>query len=556
MTEILAGRYELSDLIGRGGMAQVYRATDTTLGRTVAVKVLSAQFAADPSFVERFRREAQAAARLNNPNVVNVYDSGTEGSTHYIVMEYVEGRTLAEVLAQDGRLLPERATEIAGSVCQALAFAHAAGIVHRDVKPGNIMVTNAGQVKLMDFGIARADTQETAAQTAAVLGTAAYLSPEQAQGAPMDTRTDIYSLGVVLYEMLAGRPPFTGDTAVAVAMQHVNDQPVPPSQLVNGITPDLDAVVMRALSKNPDNRYADVQAFEQDLDRVRAGQRVAAPPVMAAPTAVMTPTQVGDQLSGPPASDSSKTWAWVIGIAIALGVLLLLWLLFFRDGTPEPGVSPSPGAGTVTVPNVVELSRREAEDALRQANLRPEREDEITDDPNEVGFVLEQVPGEGKEVPENSTVVLTIGKAAASPTPGSTSVPTVYNLSRSDAERAITEAGLVVGRTTKSSSNAVPRGNVYKQSPSAGTKVPEQSTVDIWVSTGPPEPEQVEIPDYTCESVGKASNKLSQLDLNVVTGSDDPNPSCPQSSKVGSLNPGPGTLVAPGSTVTIHPSGP
>ena len=556
MSEILAGRYELGDLIGRGGMAQVYRATDATLGRTVAVKVLSSQFASDPSFVERFRREAQAAAKLNNPNVVNVYDSGTEGSTHYIVMEYVEGRTLAQILQQDGRLLPERASEVTESVCDALAFTHAAGIVHRDVKPGNIMVTNQGQVKLMDFGIARADSQETAAQTAAVLGTAAYLSPEQAQGAPLDSRSDIYSLGIVLYETLTGRPPFQGDTAVAVAMQHVNDQPVPPSQLVNGITPDLDAVAMRALSKNPDNRYLDVGEFKADLERVRAGQAVAAPPIMAASTQVLSPTQATSPTDDD-GSDNTKKWLWILGIAIAIGLLILIWILFFSgNGTPGPDDSPSPGQTTVAVPSLEGLTRAEAETQLTEAGLDFEKVSELTDDPNEVGTVLKQDPAAGEEVAKGTVVTLTIGKSAASPTPGTTSVPSVFNLTQQEASSDIAAAGLVVS-VTKGPSNDVAKGSVYKQSPSAGQEVDEQSTVKIWVSTGPPEPEKVAVPQLECEKIGKAQNKLTKAGLvPQVSGSPDPNPSCPSSNEVGSMDPAGGTLVAPGSTVTLYPSGP
>ncbi|HEX6332055.1 MAG TPA: protein kinase, partial [Actinomycetota bacterium] len=253
-------------------MAKVYRGEDTVLGRTVAVKVLAPQFADDPNFVTRFRREAQAAARISNPNLVSVFDTGSDDGVHYIVMEFVEGKTLAEFLAGGGRIMPERAIDIGADVCRALQAAHAQGVIHRDIKPGNIMLNVRGDVKVTDFGIARmSTTAETVAQTAAVLGTAAYLSPEQAQGQPVDGRTDIYSLGCVLYEMVAGRPPFTGDSPVTVASKQVLEQPTPPSKLNPDVSPDLDAVILRAMAKNPDNRYQTPEELQTDLERVRRG---------------------------------------------------------------------------------------------------------------------------------------------------------------------------------------------------------------------------------------------------------------------------------------------
>src|SRR2546428_2038207 len=242
---VLAGRYQIDSVLGQGGMAAVYRGTDQVLGRQVAVKVLGDQFAGDVTFVTRFRREAQAAAALNHPNVVSVFDTGSDDGTHFIVMEYVQGKTLSHVIRDDAPLMPDRAVEIAESVAHALSFAHRAGIVHRDVKPGNIMLTPAGDVKVMDFGIARANTSESLTQTATVLGTATYFSPEQAQGEAVDPRSDIYSLGVVMYEMLTAHPPFAGETPVAVAYKHVKEEPVPPSSLNADIPADVDAIVMK-----------------------------------------------------------------------------------------------------------------------------------------------------------------------------------------------------------------------------------------------------------------------------------------------------------------------
>src|SRR6266571_1782594 len=247
----MSGRYRIEDLLGQGGMAQVYRGNDTVLGRTFAIKFLGPQYARDDAFVQRFRREAQAAARLNHPGVVSVYDTGSDGGVHYIVME-----------------------DVAGQVAGALSFAHAAHLVHRDIKPANIMLTPAGEVKVMDFGIARALSTDSLTQTATVLGTASYLSPEQAQGAPVDARSDLYSLGVVLYEMLVGQAPFAGDSPVAVAYKHVREDPVLPTHLVPEVGEDLEAVVMKAMAKNPANRYTTAEEMREDLERAMHGEPV------------------------------------------------------------------------------------------------------------------------------------------------------------------------------------------------------------------------------------------------------------------------------------------
>ena len=282
--KLVGGRYELGGLLGRGGMAEVHQALDLRLGRAVAVKELRADLATDPTFQARFRREAQSAAGLNHPTIVAVYDTGEEtnpvtgASIPYIVMELVEGQTLRDVLREGRKLLPERALELTVGVLDALSYSHKAGIVHRDIKPANVMLTPTGQVKVMDFGIARAvaDTSATMTQTAAVIGTAQYLSPEQARGETVDARSDIYSAGCLLYELLVGRPPFVGDSPVSVAYQHVREQPVPPSQLDPEITPDIDAITLKALAKDADDRYQSAREFKNDITRVLAGQQATA----------------------------------------------------------------------------------------------------------------------------------------------------------------------------------------------------------------------------------------------------------------------------------------
>ncbi|MFN0093121.1 MAG: protein kinase domain-containing protein, partial [Acidimicrobiales bacterium] len=283
---VLNGRYELHSLVARGGMAEVFLARDQLLDRPVAVKVLFPEFAADPAFVERFRREAQAAANLNHPHIVGVYDWGSHGGTYYIVMEYVNGRSLAEILRTEGTLHPDRAADVATDIAAALYFAHRNGVVHRDIKPGNVLITASGHVKVADFGIARAmgvTTSDNLTQAGSVMGTAAYFSPEQAQGLAVDPRSDLYSLGVVLHEMLAGRPPFRGDTPVAIAYKHVQEAPTPLRRLNPLTPPALEAITLKLLAKNPANRYASADELRTDLRRYREGQPVAAEAVLDGP---------------------------------------------------------------------------------------------------------------------------------------------------------------------------------------------------------------------------------------------------------------------------------
>src|SRR3954465_5501812 len=298
---LLSNRYELGDTLGYGGMSEVHRGRDVRLGRDVAVKVLRADLARDPQFQERFRREAQNAAALNHPAIVAVYDTGETRTEHgplpYIVMEYVDGRTLRDIVKTEGPLPGQRAMEIMADVCAALDFSHRHGIVHRDVKPANVMITKTGAVKVMDFGIARAvaDGQAAVTQTAAVIGTAQYLSPEQARGEAVDARSDVYAAGCVLFELLTGEPPFTGDSPVAVAYQHVREDPRSPSEVNPAVTPQLDAIVLKALSKNPVNRYQSAAEMRADLVRVRSGQQPLAPVVMSEDerTALLNPGSAG-----------------------------------------------------------------------------------------------------------------------------------------------------------------------------------------------------------------------------------------------------------------------
>src|SRR4051794_23889610 len=360
---VLGGRYELGEVLGYGGMAEVRRGRDIRLGRDVAIKTLRSDLARDPTFQSRFRREAQSAASLNHPAIVAVYDTGED--THdgvvspYIVMEYVEGRTLRQVLEAEGRLLPQRALEITARICTALDQAHRAGIVHRDVKPGNVMLTPSGEVKVMDFGIARALTSSAATmtQTAAVIGTAHYLSPEQARGEHVDARSDVYSAGCLLYELLTGGPPFSGDSAVAVAYQHVREEPVPPSRIEPDVTPPLDAIVLKAMAKNAANRYQTAGEMRADIDRALAGRPVEATPLPATDAPFTAPPATTVLMRQPPEARRGRGAAYTLLALATPGVFIvtLLAATHFFSGS---------GGGDVNTPNVVGQSLADAEATL------------------------------------------------------------------------------------------------------------------------------------------------------------------------------------------------
>ena len=553
---VLGGRYRVERELGRGGMAKVFQGTDTVLGRQVAVKILAPQFADDESFVQRFRREAQAAARLSNPNVVSVFDTGADGGVHFIVMEYVEGRTLADYLAGGGRIMPDRAIEVAEAVCGALSAAHAQGVIHRDIKPGNIMLTPAGQVKVADFGIARMTmTAETVAQTAAVLGTASYLSPEQAQGQPVDGRSDIYSLGCVLYEMVTGRPPFLGDSPVTVASKQVHEQPVTPSKLNGDVTPDLDAVILRALSKNPANRYQSAEELRADLDRARRGLPVEATPLLAPPAT----TQV---IAGPPRTqvmppvepeEGSRWWVPVIVIGIILlAIAALLWLFASDVLNGKEEVSPTPVL--VQVPNVIGERVREAEQILLDEGLTV-AEDRIEmpiDDPatQEPGMVFDQDPSAGEEVAEGTPVTLTVLVA-----PDAVTIPPTEGKTPEDAQAELETAGFEVAGFEDQPSETVDVGFVVGTDPAAGTDAPFGSPVTILVSTGPG---LVTVPDVVCFNLGQAKARIQDEGLFPVVAPDTmpPNPLCPNGNKVVDTDPGPNEQAQTGDQVLIYLPGP
>jgi eukaryotic-like serine/threonine-protein kinase len=543
---VLANRYEIQGVLGQGGMAKVFKGHDTVLGRDVAVKVLSPQFAGDDQFVSRFRREAQAAAALNHPNIVSVFDTGDQADVHYIVMEYVQGRTLRDAIRNDGPLQPERSAEIAASVARALASAHEAGLVHRDIKPGNIMLTPEGEVKVMDFGIARTATGDTLTQTAAVLGTASYLSPEQAQGEQVDARSDIYSLGCVLYEMLTGGPPFTGDSPVAIAYKHVKDDPVPPARLNGDVPSDLEAVVMKAMAKNPENRYQTADEMREDLERALQGLPTLATPVLADGTEHIARTQpegtaVMTQMP-PPEEEERRRRVWLI-VLISILVLALIGLgafLLVRSLL-------EPSAQMIEVPDVVGEKEEDATRTLQDAGFRVNVEEETHPDAPR-GTVFDQEPNARQQAEENSEVTITVSKG-----PPKAEVPDVRNQSLESAQAELQGAGFTVGAVSEEPSSEIADGNVISQTPPPGEKAPQGSAVALVVSSGP---SVVTVPDVVCDPIPQARQEIIAADLSPQEGGSDFSDDCPKGT-VASQSPGANSQAEAGSTVTyIRSRGP
>jgi serine/threonine-protein kinase len=541
---VVGDRYRVEARIGQGGMAEVYRGFDPVLSRTVAIKVLLPQFARDAGFVARFRREAQAAARLNQPNIVGVYDTGADGDRQYIVMEFVEGRTLAEFLAGGRRLTPMQAVELTQKIAAALASAHERGIVHRDIKPGNVMVTRDGLVKVMDFGIARMQTDITAPQTSSVIGTPTYLSPEQAQGQTVDARSDLYSLGCVLYELLAGRPPFTGDTPVAIAYKQVNETPVPPSAHNPDIPPRLDAVVMKCLAKNPANRYQTAEELSADLERVKHGQDVEATPLMAAgvggaATQVIArpaPTQV----MSPPEENGSSRKVW-LGVLIGLLIFALLAAGGYLIGQ---AISNKDAPQAFALPNVKGKTYDDAKAQLEALGLVVLKDPKQSDAPADT--VLSQDPENGTLVKAGDTITLRV----AVPIPKvavpdvSSGCPTV-----DEAQSKLQAAGLQLGTQLQGTSDTCDVGEVIGQDPAVGTKLKPGSFVSVTVASGPA---SIAVGDYTCETFSKAQNQISHAGLHPEFGGTMAMlPQCPGTNRVVHQEPQPGASLQPGDTVTL-----
>ncbi len=580
MAHRLAGRYEVRSLIGRGGMAEVHLGFDTRLSRVVAIKMLRRDLALDSIFQARFRREAQSAASLNHPNIVAVYDTGEEivsDATNrslaipYIVMEYVEGHTVKELIS-DGTAVPiNEAIEIVSGVLSALQYSHANHLVHRDIKPGNIMLTPEGKVKVMDFGIARAltDSQATMTQTNAVVGTAQYLSPEQARGETVDERSDLYSTGVVLFELLTGRPPFKGDSAVAVAYQHVEQIPPTPSSILSDIPESLDRVVLKALAKNRDDRYRSAAEMLSDLQRVARGMDVGAPPAdswatevlpsaglvgarAAVPAATSTvsapaagasststslPAVSSDGDAASKAATARKRRTAIIMTLVVIALLLIggsVWALSRSAATPE----------AVSVPNVVGLSQADAKSQIEAVGLEWELNPEkVASDTVDKDAVASTDPAGGTQAEKGSTVRVTISSG-----PDSVTLPdNLVGMSPDEARQAVEALGLKWEvNSSKVASDTVAEGKVAQTNPSPGSKVKAGQTITAYLSSGS---DQVEVPDLVGMSQDQARSALKAVGLelgNVTTVDSDKD-----KDRIVSQDPETGSKVKKGTTIAV-----
>jgi eukaryotic-like serine/threonine-protein kinase len=509
---VYSGRYEVTHLVARGGMAQVYRAVDLQLDRPVALKVLFPELSVDRTFVERFRREAQAAANLSHPNIVPVFDWGQDDGAYFIVMEYVDGRPLSAVLRDPEPLPPNQIAAVGAGVAAALSYAHRHGVIHRDVKPGNVLLTPDGDVKVTDFGIARAvNTEESLTQTGAVMGTAAYFSPEQAEGKGVDARSDIYSLGVVLYEMAAGRPPFTGDSPVAVASKHVRDVPALPREVNPAVPLALEAVVMKAMAKNPDDRYANAEELRADLLRFADGRPVeAADPgvtsVMAAvgiteavPTTTdrtaAVPTGAAPAAATDEELERKKRTRRLVALLVVLLVALAVIAFFLLRSVL---------GGNVTVPDVVGQQSTQAAQTLHNANLVVGNTTTVVSTTVGNGVVISSDPKAGASVAKNSSVNLVV--SAGPPV----QVPSVVGKQFTDATQLLTGAGL--SYTPHYVSSNQPVGTVLSQNPAGGQKVKSGTKVELTVSGTQT---SVTVPSVLGQSPSTAGANLKGAGLNV-----------------------------------------
>ena len=558
VNQVFGNRYQVTEKIGMGGMAEVYKATDATLGRTVAVKVMLPQYAADPTFAARFRQEAQAAANLNSPYIVNIYDWGKDGNSYYIVMEYVRGTDLKTAVQQRGNIHPRKVAEIGSQVCSALSVAHGYDIIHRDIKSANIMVGADGNVKVMDFGIAQAGVTGMT-QDSSVLGTAHYVSPEQAQGKKLAATSDLYSLGVVLYEAATGQLPFDGPDVVSVAMKQVSEQPVPPRQLNPEIDPAFEQIILRAMSKNPLERYSTATEMKRAIDDYLQGKAInsAATQVLydnnatataygAGATTVMNPSGTEGSTSSDSAKSGSGKKKKRSKKKIALAIVLVIAAIAIGVGAAAAmGVFGGSEAATVAVPNVTGEALEDAQTTLEEAGLEVGIAYEASSEVEE-GYVMEQDPAAETEVEEGSTVNLTVSSGEEEAE--TVTVPNLTGLTASEAESALSKVGLV-GSSQTDYSDTYAAGDIFEQSPSANTEVEPGSTVTYTVSLGE-ENEEVNVPDVIGWTEEKATSKLEGLGFVVET--EEISSEYREEGTVCDQSPEGGTVSTSGTTITIY----
>jgi serine/threonine-protein kinase len=516
------GRYMIIKKLGTGGMATVYLAEDQELGRRIAIKILNAKHASDKQFVERFRREASSAAGLSHPNIVQIYDRGNAEGTYYIAMEVIEGLTLKELIIERGPSPIPVAVNYARQILAALRFAHRNGVVHRDIKPHNVLVDEEGRVKVTDFGIARAGASEMT-EVGSIIGTAQYLSPEQARGAPVDDRSDLYSVGVLLYELLTGVAPYNGDTPVEIAMKHLSAVPEPPSVKRPEVPPELDSVVLRALAKNPEDRYQSAEEMDADLSAISkgmgisgttteaattvlAGAGLSAPTMISkAPTRLTPPTRSGAPVPPPAppgyydlqnATIRRPIWPWLLTFALIAAVGIAFWIVYRQLSNSSP----------VQVPSVTGLTENLARNKIIDKGLVP-KSIPTPSGSSPVGDVIRQRPLEGEHASPNSTVRIWVSSG-----PNSIRVQSVIGANQYTAIRDLQAAGFIVN-PHQSYNNDYANGVVFKQDPPGSGKAPRRSTVTIWVSKGPA---PIAVPDVIGALYNTAYHQLKDLGFKVT----------------------------------------
>lgn len=522
---LLDNRYRILSKIGVGGMADVYKGEDTLLGRPVAIKILHANFASDDEFVSRFKREAQAAGKLNHPNIVNMYDVGYDQDMHYIIMEYVDGETLKEYITRHHRLSIDEAVKITISIGEGLEHAHAMGIVHCDIKPHNVIITNTGRVKVTDFGIARAmNSTNTVMYTNSIMGSAHYLSPEQASGKSVDGNTDIYSLGVVLYEMLTGKVPFEGDTPIAVALKHVREKVIPPTRYNPSIPPLLESVVLKALAKNPADRFESISEMMGDL-RLSQGftmgktQRHEPYDFATQMIPAVDPDTLDDfsdiDDTTPKEVQKKSMLSKIASIPqkyIVLGAAVIFLIAFLGAFLSYGNFWSNT---TVDVPNVVGKQVSVAKNILEDKHLRVSTS-EVTNTDVPAGQVISQSPGAGEKVKEQRTIHLVVSKGV-----GDITVPDLSGMTVEQARQRLKDLGLVVGKITQGSVEGKPDNTIVAQSPSGDSKVSKGTTVDLVVNK--PQSKKVKMPDVVGMTLKDARQVLgsNNIGVNQISGSVD-----------------------------------
>jgi serine/threonine protein kinase len=540
----LDNRYTILERVGGGGMADVYRAHDKLLDRSVAVKVLRAQFTDDEEFVTRFRREAQAAARLSHPNIVNIYDVGRDEDSYYIVMEYISGETLKDRIVREGPLPVETAVRVALEIGEALEHAHQNNIVHCDIKPHNILMTRSGRVKVTDFGIARAVTSATMTQTGTIIGSVHYFSPEQAKGAPVSAKSDIYSLGAVMYEMLTGMVPFSGETPISIAIKHLQDEPQPLRDLNPSVPPILEALVLKAMAKNPEQRFTDVGAMIADLRSVQHylrddhTRRLSKEdfPTQVLPRVDVPDSQAGDEEPAAPPPQGRHRRKWMLALAglLALGFAVGAFLAFGKFWS----------ASEVVVPNVVGKQVDTARNILLSNNLRVSVSDAFSDKVL-AGNVISQSPEAGATVKEQRTIMIVVSKG-----PEITVVPDVRGMKRRDAELTIKNAGLVLGRVDEQYAVDTPADTVIGQNPRPPAQVGKGTAIDLTVSKGTG-PRKLVLPDFRGSPLSTVTTQIESLKLKVGSVTEGSSDRYPPGTVIGQ-NPPAGTEVTEGSAVDLQ----